>query len=145
MPLLAQVLKTYPGKVKTVFKNFPLRSHKFAQKAAVAAFAADKQGKFWEYHDLLFENFKKLSDQKLQTIAAELGLDLEAFNKDLKNPKLQAKVRGDIREGVRVGVRGTPAIFINGRTLKNRTLKGFQILIDKELKKTGVKAAKIAP
>jgi len=145
MPLLAQVLKTYPGKVKTVFKNFPLRSHKFTQKAAVAAFAADKQGKFWEYHDLLFENFKKLSDQKLQSIAGELGLDLEAFSNDLKNPKLQAKVRGDIIEGLRVGVWGTPAIFINGRKLKNRTLKGFRILIDKELEKLGVNAAKTTP
>jgi protein-disulfide isomerase len=145
VPLLEQVLKKNPGKVKLVFKNFPIRSHKFAQKAAVAALAAGQQGKFWAYHDRLFENIGKLSGQKMQAIATELDLNMQAFNKAIKNPKTLAKVRQDLREGARIGVRGTPAIFINGRKLKNRSLRGFQVLIDKELTKSGVKAAKTAP
>jgi protein-disulfide isomerase len=78
------LLDKYPLQVKLVFKNFPLARHKFAKKAAVAAFAARRQGKFWEYHDLLFENVDTLSDQKFRQIARELGLDLERFEKDIR-------------------------------------------------------------
>ncbi|MBL7178295.1 MAG: thioredoxin domain-containing protein [Desulfobacteraceae bacterium] len=72
-------------KPKLVFKNFPLSKHKFAMKAAAAALAANKQGKFWEFHDRLFKNYKNLNDTKIQEIAKELALDMERFNKDLKD------------------------------------------------------------
>ncbi|MDF1592331.1 MAG: thioredoxin domain-containing protein [Desulfobacterales bacterium] len=135
VPLLEQVLEKNPVKVKIVFKNFPLQNHKFAEKAAAGALAADRQGKFWPFHDRLFDNYNRLSDEKIQEVAVSLGLNMEAFNNDLKNPGIQAKIRQDFQDGNLAGVRGTPAVYINGRILKNRTLAGFQEIIDKELGK----------
>ncbi len=135
LPLLEQVLDTYPESVRIVFKNFPLKIHKFATKAAIAAMAADTQGRFWEFHDLLFDNFGKLDDQKIKEIATELGLNREKFETEKKDLKILAKVRQDFQDGRKAGVRGTPTIFVNGKKLKNRTLEGFKVLIDKELKK----------
>jgi protein-disulfide isomerase len=134
-PLLEQVLEMYPEKVKIVYKNFPLKMHEYAQKAAIAAMAAHRQGKFWEFHDLLFENYKKPDDQKIMELAKQLGLDLKAFEKDMKDPEISAKIQRDVIDGQKAGVRGTPTIFVNGRRLKNRSLQGFQELIDKALKK----------
>ena len=73
MPLLEQVLEKYPKQVKLVFKNFPLRNHRYAKKAATAALAANRQGKFWEFHDRLMENATRLNDKKIEDIAKELG------------------------------------------------------------------------
>jgi len=142
VPLLEQVLEKYPDHVKIVFKNFPLRNHKFAMKAATAALAAESQGKFWEFHDLLFKNYNKLNDQKIREIALELGLDQTEFKKKMKDPKITAMIRQDVRDGAQAGVRGTPTIFINGRRLNDRSLKGFQAAIDKELQKLSKKTAK---
>lgn len=119
--------------MKLVFKNFPLRNHKFAWPAAIAALAANKQGKFWELHDQLYENYNRLSDQKIREIAQQVGLDMEKFDKDMKAPELKAIVERDFQEGARVGVRGIPTIFVNGRQLKNRSFQGFQAAIEKEL------------
>lgn len=135
MPLLKQVLEQYPDDVKLVFKHFPLRNHKFARKAATAALAAESQGKFWEFHDLLFKDYNKLNDKKVAEIAAALALNQEAFEDKMKDPLIRAKINQDVKEGVDAGVRGTPAIFINGRSLKNRSLAGFRAIIDKELGK----------
>ena len=135
MPLLEQVLDKYPEEVKLVFKNFPLRNHKFARKAAMAALAANRQGKFWEFHDLLFNNFNRLSDQKIQAIARQLGLNQVQFEKHMKDPKILARLSQDIRDGTKVGVRGSPTIFINGRLLRRRSLEGFRVMIEKELEK----------
>ena len=142
MPVLEQVLEKYPDNVKIVFKNFPLRNHKFARKAATAALAAESQGKFWEYHDLLFKNYNKLNDQKINEIALVLGLDQTEFQKKIKDPKIAAMISQDVQEGAQAGVRGTPTVFINGRRLNDRSLKGFQTAIDRELQKLGKKAAK---
>jgi protein-disulfide isomerase len=141
VPLLEQVLEKYPHDVKIVFKNFPLRNHKFALKAAVAALAAESQGKFWEFHDLLFKNYKSLNDQKIREIALELGLDQTKFEKKMKDPRITAMIRQDLRDGSRAGVRGTPTVFINGRRLRDRSLKGFRALIDRKLHKLGKKSA----
>ncbi len=119
--------------MKLVFKNFPLRNHKFAWPAAIAALAANKQGKFWELHDQLYENYNRLSDQKIREIAQQVGLDMEKFDKDMKDPKLKAIVERDFQEGARAGVRGIPTIFVNGRQLRNRSFQGFQAAIEKEL------------
>ena len=129
------MLDTYPKDVKLVFKNFPIRRHKFARKAAVAALAAGRQGKFWEFHDELFKNYNLLSDEKIREIATNLALNMNDFDKDTKDPKLMAKINKDIQIGVKAGVKGIPTTFINGRLLKNRSLKGFQAIIEKELKK----------
>lgn len=119
--------------MKLVFKNFPLRNHKLAWPAAIAALAANKQGKFWELHDQLYENYNRLSDQKIREIAQQVGLDIKKFDKDMKDPELKAIVERDFQEGARAGVRGIPTIFVNGRQLKNRSFQGFQAAIEKEL------------
>jgi protein-disulfide isomerase len=130
------VLKKYPDDVKLVHKNFPLSKHKFAVKAAKAALAADKQGKFSEFHEKLFKNQRGLNDATVQKIVTELNLDMAKFNEDMKDPTFQTLIRRDVKEARRAGVRGIPAIYINGKRLKSRGLKGFQQMIDAELQKT---------
>jgi protein-disulfide isomerase len=134
------VLEKYPEDVKVAFKNFPIQNHKFAMKAAVAALAAESQGKFWEFHDLLFKNYNKLNDQKIQEIALAVGLNQEEYEKKKNDPAIERKVRQDFSEGRQAGVRGTPTVFINGIRLRDRSLKGFQAAIDKELQKMGKSA-----
>lgn len=129
------MLKKYPDKVKLVFKNFPLRNHKFARKAAAAALAANRQGKFLEFQARLFKNFNRLSDKKIQEFARELSLNEEEFQKDMKASKILAMISEDIQDGERAGVRGTPTIFINGRLLRQRSVEGFRVIIEKELAK----------
>jgi len=142
VPVLEQVLEKYPEAVKVVFKNFPLRNHKFAMKAAVAALAAESQGKFWEFHDLLFKNYNQLNDQKIQEIAVAVGLNQEEYEKKKNDPAIERRVRQDLADGQRAGVRGTPTVFINGMRLKDRSLQGFQAAIDKQLEKLGKNATK---
>ena len=144
MPVFEQVLEKYTEDVKVVFKNFPLRNHKFAMKAAVAALAADSQGKFWQFHDLLFKNYNKLSDQKIQEIAQAVGLNMEEYEKKKNDPAIKRKVDQDFSDGRQAGVRGTPTVFINGIRLRDRSLKGFQTAIDKQLQKLGKTATKPA-
>ena len=135
MPQLEQLLKKYPGKVKLVFKNFPIRSHTYAVKAAVAALAAERQEKFWEFHDTLFSNYSDLNDQKIQEIVGLLGLDETKFKEQQKNPNITERIRQDYEEGIRLGVRGTPTIFINGKKLRDRGMKSMEAVIEKELQK----------
>jgi protein-disulfide isomerase len=130
------LLEKFPLQVKVVFKNYPLRKHAFAKKAAVAAFAARRQGKFWEYHDLLFENGESLSDRKFRDIARELGLDLERFEKDINDLKIVARINQDIRLGAHMGVRGTPTVFINGNVSRARTLEALEAAVRNELQRT---------
>ena len=134
VPELEQLLEKYPTEVRIVFKNFPIRSHKYAIKAAIAALAADRQDKFWEFHDELFNNYNRLNDQKIQEIVKQLNLDQTKFDENKKNPVEAARVRQDYEEGIRLGVRGTPTVFINGKKLKDRSLKNMEAVIEEELK-----------
>ena len=131
------MLERYPQDVKLVFKNYPLTFHKYARDAAAAALAAEKQGMFWEFHDLLFKNQANLSDQKIKEIAEVLNLDRHKFSKDMESFELKGMVTKDKTEGTRIEVREVPTIFINGRRLKNISLQGFETVIQKELKKLG--------
>ena len=135
MPKLEQLLKKYPESVKIVFKNYPLKNHKFAAKAATAALSAGRQGKFWEFHDELFKNYRQLSDKKLNEIARKLSLNEPQFQEDRKDPEIVAKVQTDYQEGSNIGVRGIPAVFVNGRRIGNRDLRTIGAIIEKELKK----------
>ena len=144
MPVFEQVLEQYPQDVKVVYKNFPIRSHTFAMKAAIAALAAGAQGKFWEFHDLLFKNYNQLSDQKIQEIAQKVGLNMEEYEKKKNDPAIEQKVNQDFSDGRQAGVRGTPTIFINGIRLKDRSLEGFQAAIERQLEKIGKSATKPA-
>jgi predicted DsbA family dithiol-disulfide isomerase len=135
VPMLDKVLEANPETVKVVFKNYPLRNHPHARQAAAAALAAQKQGKFWEFHDQLFKHHQKLGPQEITGIAKELGLDEQKLTTEMKDTAVMASISKDMSEAARLGVRGTPTVFINGRILRNRTLEGFQAAIDKALKK----------
>ena len=129
------MLEKYPNDVKLVIKHFPLPSHKFAKKASTAALAADRQGKFWEFHSKIFEHYKSLNDAKIDEIATSLNLDMEKFKADQKSPEIQALIARDIENGRAIGVRGTPSIFINGKRVKNRSIQNFDKLIEAEKRK----------
>ena len=118
-----------------VFKHFPLNFHKDAMPAAKASMAAMRQGRFWPYHDLLFENQKALSEKDLLFYAEMLGLDMDKFKADMADPEIEKKIKADMAEGQPAGVRGTPTVFINGRRFKPNggyTTEAFQKVIDKE-------------
>ena len=114
-PVLDALLARHPGEVKLVFKHFPLSNHPNAEKAARAAAAAHKQGKFWEMHAALFENQEKLDDETIERIAREIGLDLARFRQDRDSEAIADLVARDRKQGEAVDLSSTPSIFINGR------------------------------
>jgi protein-disulfide isomerase len=120
--------------VKIAYKHLPLRSHAMAGPAALASMAANEQGKFWEYHDKLFAE-QKISPASFERIATDIGLDLEQFKSDMKSQKLQRIIAEDTADAGRIGVTGTPTVFINGSKLQQRSLQGFQAQIDAALAK----------
>ena len=140
MPQLEQLLEKYPTEVKVVFKNFPIPSHKYAFASAMAAMAAGRQGKFWEFHDELFKNYNRLNEQKVENIVKQLSLDETKFNKDKTNRELINHIQQDYKEGIKIGVRGTPTVFINGKQFKKRrTMKSMAAEIEAALKKQKAK------
>ena len=117
-PILKQVIRALGDQLGFVFRNFPLSQiHPHAEKAAEAAEAADTFGgleKFWEMHDVLFENQEALGDEDLMVLAHEIGLDEKKVARALVTGEFAPRVREDFIGGVRSGVNGTPTFFING-------------------------------
>jgi protein-disulfide isomerase len=132
--LVNQVLEAYPNDVRFVYKNYPLPFHKEAMPAAKAAIAAGKQGKFFEMHDKLFENYRTLNSEYYAKAAAELGLDVEKFKKDMEDPATQALVDEEMKQAREADVRGTPTIFINGKKPQGRSFELYKGIIDAALK-----------
>jgi protein-disulfide isomerase len=114
-PMLKKVVEESNGKVKLVFKQYPLPGHPRARDAAKATVAAQKQGKFWEMHDLLFENQEVLQTANLDDYAKKLGLDMKRFKADMASKETEKKVDADIAEGHKAGVDSTPSIYVNDR------------------------------
>ena len=114
-------MKDYPKDLKIVFKQQPLPFHKDARPAAKASLAAAKQGKFWEYHDVLFENMKKLKPENLEEYAKGLKLNMKKFKKALDDGTYKAQVDADLKLGGEVNVSGTPTMFLNGKRVANAT------------------------
>ena len=135
--VINDVLKVYPDQVKYVLKNYPLPFHPQAKPAAKAALAAGEQGKYWEMADLLFANFKELSEEKFQELAKNIGLNAGKFNKDYKekDQEWENRIKTDMELGQKVEVRGTPTFYLNGRKTIARDLAAFQKEIDALLKK----------
>lgn len=116
-----------------------MRSHKYATTAAVAALAAGRQGKFWEFHDELYKIYNQINDQKILEIAEKLALDLAQFETDIKDPAIRQIIQQDYQEGLQNGVKGIPTVYINGKQMRSRNLNDFQNAIDEELKKAPAK------
>jgi len=114
-PMVKAIQKRLGDRLCFVFRNFPLvDSHPHAQRAAEAAEAAALQGKFWEMHDLLFENQQALADDDIARYAASLRLDTQRLMREVLSGEHAPRVREDVQSGARVGVNGTPTFFING-------------------------------
>ncbi|MEE2758259.1 MAG: thioredoxin domain-containing protein [Myxococcota bacterium] len=135
-PTIKKINETYKDKVRVIFKHNPLPFHKDAPLAAQAANAAGKQGKFWEMHDVLFKNMKKLKPENIDEYAKEIGLDMTKFAADLNSPENKKAVAADQALARQFGARGTPNFFINGRNLVGaQPFSAFKTIIDEEIKK----------
>lgn len=132
---IAQVLSKYGNKLRLVHRDFPIDSiHPAARKAHEAARCANEQGKFWQYHDLLYANAPKADPTDLNSYAKQAGLDVPAFEKCIASGKFRDAVQKDVEEGTGLGVNGTPTFFINGRLLAGaQPLESFASIIDDEI------------
>lgn len=118
-PFTKKLLKQFSTELLFVFRNFPLQEmHPQALISAQAAEAADRQSRFWEMHDTIFENQNLLSANNLLQFAKNLHLDMEKFAIDWKSKSVLTKVESDFESGIRSGVNGTPTFFINGNRLE---------------------------
>jgi protein-disulfide isomerase len=134
-PTVHQLLEKYGGKVKVAFRDFPLTQiHPRAQAAAEAARCADEQGKFWDYHDRLYDNQARLADADLLSHASAIGLNTQRFSACLAGGGHKQQVNADLMEAKSLGLTGTPAFFINGIFLSGaQPLAAFEKIIDDEL------------
>ncbi|RZK99083.1 MAG: disulfide bond formation protein DsbA [Rubrivivax sp.] len=133
---LSELRTKYGNQVRWVYKNLPLDFHPEAKPAAYAALAAQKQGKFWEYHDMLWQRQASLGDKTYVAIAQELKLDMDAFNKDRASADVKAQVETDMADAENMGARGTPHFVINGEQLSGAVpASEFVRVIDAKLKK----------
>lgn len=134
-PTLNQVFAAYPNDVKIVFKDFPLSFHQQAKNCAKAARAAGEQGKFWEMHDLIFENNSRLNDNLYKELAAKLQLNEAKFLADFNSNKYDNLIQQDIILGQNSGVGGTPTLFLNGKRMQGRSFDDFKSAIEGYIKK----------
>jgi protein-disulfide isomerase len=132
-PILDRLVSEYGGRVRLVARDYPLPQHAEAFKAAEAAEAARAQGKYWEYAAKLFGNQSALGVDSLKRYATELGLDRAKFDAALDGDKFAAQVRRDLLDGQKVGVNGTPSLFINGRRVSDRSYAGLKAAIEAAL------------
>ncbi len=137
VPVVKQIISTYGDKVRFVYKDFPMSStHPGAQETAEASHCAHEQGKYWEYHDLLFENQGDTEFEDLLGFAGQLGLDTEHFSDCLTSHKYKSQVDADFAEAFAIGVYGTPTFFINEQVVVGpKTFNEFKQIIDSELAK----------
>jgi protein-disulfide isomerase len=112
--IIKEVQRALNGRLRFIFRNFPLTKHPHAEEAAEAAEAAGTQSKFWEMHDALYENQEALEDEDLKTYAENIGLDAARLATEIESGAHIGRVREDFESGVRSGVDGTPTFFIKG-------------------------------
>jgi len=129
------VLEQFPADVKLVHKDAPIPGHPLSRQASIAALAAGEQKKYWEYHDKIMQNMSALSPESFLTFARELGLDMDAFQKSLADPKHETHLEKDTQDAINAGATGRPAVFVNGRLVTFRTLDGLKAMINEEVQK----------
>ena len=138
-PILKKVSEDMEAQVRFAYRHFPLPQHKNAKLAATVAEAAGKQGKFWEMHDLIFQNQSDWSEEKNAAVifaqyAQDLQLDLAKFQTDIASEEIKAKIENDYKSGVKAGVNSTPSFFLNGKKLDNpRNYDEFKNAIEQAL------------
>ena len=138
-PILKKVAEDMGAQVRFAYRHFPLPQHKNAKLAATVAEAAGKQDKFWEMHDLIFQNQSDWSEEKNAAVifakyAQDLGLDLAQFQTDIASEEIKAKIENDYKSGVKAGVNSTPTFFLNGKKINNpRNYDEFKNAIEQAL------------
>jgi protein-disulfide isomerase len=136
--VLARLQAEFPDTVKIAFKDFPLRSHERALPAALAARCAGAQGRYWEYHDLLFVAQPDFSRDELLGYARRLGLEAPPFAECLDSARFREAVLADQREGLAAGVRATPTFFVNGQKIEGALpIEDFREAIQRALREAG--------
>ena len=133
-PVLDQIVSEFGDRVRLVVRDFPLSQHANARKAAEAAEAAREQGKYWEYAALLFRNQSALGVDKLRQYASEVGLDRARFDASLDSSKFAEKVQRDVIDGRRLGVSGTPTLYINGKRVSDNSYASLKSAIEAAIK-----------
>ncbi len=134
--IIDKIKKKYKGKVKIVYKNFPLPNHPDARKASLAAMCVHEQNKakFWDFHAKVFENQRFLSDDKLKLYAKPLGIDEAKFTACLESKKYDSLITKDIEEGSKLGIRSTPTFFVNGKIVTGaQSVEVFEEIIKESL------------
>ena len=134
-PLIESLLTKYPQTLKFAYRHFPLPQHPFARKAAIAAQAAGKQEKFWEYHNMLYENQDQINDTNITAFAKTIGLDMKKFETDTQSGELADQVSKDAAVGTRLGVNSTPTFFLNGRRINLNSLNDLSRVVDEAITK----------
>ncbi|MFZ9885981.1 MAG: DsbA family protein [Myxococcota bacterium] len=135
--VVGQLVQANPGKVRVVYKHFPLSFHVMAKVAAAAAEAAGLQGRFWEMHDAIFATQNMLDEDLIRGHAKAIGLDVERFEKDWKDPAVVNRVDASRQEGEALGITATPAFFVNGRPFQlMRTAEAFSLRLQMEEART---------
>lgn len=137
-PVLAELLAQNQDKLRIVFKHLPLPMHQQAEPAALAAIAAQKQGKFWEMHDALFQNTTWTANTVDET-ALRVGLNMEKYRADLANPQIQGQLAKDKSDAQAADVTSTPSMFINGRPVRDRSLTNLQKMVAEAVGAGGAK------
>ncbi len=141
-PLIKALVQKYQADIQFQFRNFPLTIHQNARAAARAAEAADKQGKFWEMHDLLYEQQKSWESSNnvigiFESYASQLGLNVDTFKKDYASDSINALINADYNEGTKIDIKGTPTFILQGKKINDkdlpRDLPGFEKLIDEAI------------
>jgi protein-disulfide isomerase len=136
-PIVKQVLEKYKGKVRFVYRDFPLSFHPFAAKASEAAQCANDQGKFWEFHDALYADQSKLAVPDMEATAGRLGMNADKFKSCMDTGKYTAEVSKDVADATKAGVNSTPSFFINGVAVVGaQGPEAFNDIIDQELAKS---------
>jgi protein-disulfide isomerase len=133
-PVLERIVREFKDQVRLVVRDFPLSQHANARKAAEAAEAAREQGKYWEYAAVLFRNQSELGVDKLRQYATEVGLDRAKFDASLDSGKFAEKVQRDLIDGRKLGVNGTPTIYINGKRVADNSYESVKSAIESVLK-----------
>ncbi len=134
---IPDLLKQFEGKVHFVYRDFPLTRHKDAMPASIAATCAREQGKYWEMHELLFQNQNTLKQTDFVRHAEALKLDMKKFATCQVDPKHAAEIQKDLEDGEKAGVNSTPSFFVNGKLVPGANIAEITRLIEKELAKAG--------
>lgn len=136
-PVIKEIIKGYDKEIVFYYRNFPLPMHKNSFLAALASLCANEQDKFWEYHDILFENQGDFEKESLKKYAKDIGLNEKQFNDCLDKEKYKKQVQQDIDEGMTTGMQGTPTFFINGLRAEGfQSLESLKDIIEKAKEKS---------